>query len=430
MSTTKPDVSVSLFARAQRRIPGGVNSPVRAFRAVGGTPFYTASANGCRLRTADGRELVDYVLAWGPAIHGHNAPEIAEAVAGAAARGLGFGTCHEGEVRMAELLCSLVPVLEKVRLTNSGTEATMSAVRLARGFTGRAKIIKFAGCFHGHVDALLVNAGSGALTFGTPDSAGVTTGAAADTVVVPYNDPAALAAAFAQNAGNVAAVIMEPFPGNVGLLLPRDNFLATVRAACDAAGALLIFDEVMTGFRVTLRGTMGVHDVRPDLVCLGKIIGGGLPVGAFGGRAEIMDRLAPLGPVYQSGTFCGHPVTTAAGTAAIEKLVREQPHAALSAKAERIAGAARAAAARKGIPLQTHTAGGMLSLFFNDAPVRDLAGVLASDTARYTAVFNHALAGGVFLPPSAFESWFISTAHDDAALDQTCDVLAGAIAAL
>jgi glutamate-1-semialdehyde 2,1-aminomutase len=429
-AATPAATSAALFARAQVRIPGGVNSPVRAFRAVGRSPFYTASAKGCRLRGTDGREFVDYVMTWGPAIHGHADPEIAAAVAAAAARGLGFGTNHEGEPRMAELLCSLVPTLEKVRMTNSGTEATMSAVRLARGFTHRAKIIKFAGCFHGHVDALLVNAGSGALTFGHPDSAGVTAGAAADTIVVPYNDTAALDAAFVANDAAVAAVILEPFPGNIGLVLPDAGFLEHVRALCTRHGAVLIFDEVMSGFRVTLAGTMGRHDVRPDLVCLGKIIGGGLPVGAFGGRADIMDNLAPLGPVYQSGTFCGHPVTLAAGIAALEKLARERPHAALENAARQLTEAASDAARAKGLPLQTHIAGAMFSLFFNPAPVRNLADVLASDAARYTKVFQYALDHGVFLPPSPFESAFLSTAHTPAAIAQTAGVLAAAIKTL
>jgi glutamate-1-semialdehyde 2,1-aminomutase len=432
-ATTAASASNALFARAQRVIPGGVNSPVRAFRSVGRAPFYTASASGCRLRTADGTELIDYVLAWGPAIFGHDDPELRAAAQAALARGAGFGTCHEAEVRMAELLCQSIPAVEKVRMTNSGTEATMSAIRLARGFTGREKIIKFAGCFHGHGDALLVKAGSGALTFGHPDSAGVTPGAAADTIVLPLNDTAALAATFAaaaQAGTPIAAVILEPYPGNVGLLFPRPGFLATLRTLCTQHGAVLIFDEVMTGFRLGFQGTMALHDVRPDMVCLGKIIGGGFPVGAFGGRADIMDCLAPLGPVYQSGTFCGHPVALAAGIAAVEKLRRENPYPALEAAGRALAVAALDAARAKGVALRVHQQGSMFTLFFSEAPVWTLEDVLSCDRALYTRIFQHALDNGVFLPPSPFESCFISTAHDRAALARAADVLTAAIGAL
>ncbi len=422
--------SEKLFERAQQLIPGGVNSPVRAFRSVGATPFYTESANGCRLRTVEGRELIDYVLTWGPAIFGHNDPEIREAVIAAAGRGLGFGTCGPLEVRMAELLCECVPAVEKVRMTNSGTEATMSAVRLARGFTGRKKIIKFAGCFHGHVDSLLVKAGSGALTFGNPDSAGVTPGTAGDTIVLAYNDIAGAEAAFEAVRGEIAAVILEPYPGNVGLLLPVPGFLEKLRELCTRDGAVLIFDEVMTGFRLSLQGTMGLHAVRPDLVCMGKIIGGGLPVGAFGGRKEIMDTLAPLGPVYQAGTFCGHPVTLAAGIAAIEKLRRTNPYPELEYAGKIIAGAVTGAAEEKGVALQFHRCGSMFTFFFGENPVRDYADVLACDGAPFKKIFRHALDAGVFLPPSPYESAFISTAHDAGAIARTAEVLAGAIKAL
>ena len=408
--------SEALFSQAQQLIPGGVNSPVRAFRQVGRVPFSTASAKGCRLRTVEGRELVDFVLAWGPAIHGHDDPDIRAAVMEAAAKGLGFGTCHPGEVRMAALLRECLPLVGKVRMTNSGTEATMSAIRLARGFTGRRRIIKFAGCFHGHVDALLVKAGSGALTFGCPDSAGVTPGAAADTLVLPYNDVAAVEAVLDES---IAAVIVEPYPGNVGLLRPVAGFLEKLRDLCTHHGAVLIFDEVMTGFRLSLQGTMGLHEVRPDLVCLGKIIGGGLPVGAFGGSDTLMEQLAPLGPVYQSGTFCGHPLVLAAGIAAVEKLRLCSPYARLAA-GETLATAAGDAARAKGIPLQVHQCGSMFTL-------RNLADVLACDMERYKAIFQYALDHGVFLPPSPYESAFISTAHDEASISQTAEVLSAAI---
>ncbi|MDR0535633.1 MAG: glutamate-1-semialdehyde 2,1-aminomutase [Puniceicoccales bacterium] len=427
-----PSVSEKLFQRALQILPGGVNSPVRAFRAVGGRPFYTASATGCRLKTEDGGTLIDYVRAWGPAIFGHNDPEIRAAIFDALERGTGFGTCHAAEVEMGGLLCDIVPSVGKVRMTNSGTEATMTAIRLARGFTNRRKIIKFQGCFHGHGDALLVKAGSGALTFGHPDSAGVTPGAAADTLALPFNDIGALKAAFAAPGvgEEIAGVILEPFPGNAGFLFPDPGFLECLRELCDRSGAVLIFDEVMTGFRLGLHGSMGLHAVRPDLVCLGKIIGGGFPIGAIGGHAAIMDQLAPLGPVYQSGTFCGHPVVLGAGIAAIRKLQRDLPYKRLAETSATIAAALEGAAREKGIPLRAHHKAGMFSFFFNDAPVRNLDDVLRGDHALFGKVFQYALSHGVFLPPSAFESCFLCTAHDDDAVSQTCEVLANAIKAL
>lgn len=420
-------VSSKLFERAQKLIPGGVNSPVRAFRNVGMNPFYTQSADGCRLRTAEGKAFIDYVLTWGPAIFGHNDPDIRAAVHAAVDRGLGFGTNGIDEIRMAELITKIVPAVEKVRMTNSGTEATMSAIRLARGFTRRNKIVKFEGCFHGHVDSLLVKAGSGALTFGHPDSFGVTAGTAADTLVVPYNDSEAVENVFKNYAREIAAVIVEPFPGNVGFILPKPGFLAQLRKLTQDAGALLIFDEVMTGFRISLQGTMGKHEVRPDLVCLGKIIGGGLPVGAFGGKAEIMDCLAPLGGVYQAGTYCGNPIALAAGIAALEKLLREPPYAALEARGNAIAEALSRAARERGIALQIPHCGGMFSLFFNDVPVENAAIATASNAGHFKKIFRYALDNGVFLPPSPYESCFLSAAHDDAATETTIRVLCDAI---
>jgi len=422
--------SEDLFARAQKMIPGGVNSPVRAFRSVGGTPFFTVKANGARLTTADGKELIDFVLTWGPAIHGHNEPSIRKAIAAALECGTSFGTPNPLEVEMAELILACVPAVKKVRMTNSGTEATMSAIRLARGYTGRSKIIKFSGCYHGHVDSLLVKAGSGALTQGNPDSAGVTPGTAADTVVVEYNNLPALEQAFKANPGTIAGVILEPFPANVGLILPDPGFLAGVRALCTRESTVLIFDEVMTGFRLSLAGTQGLHDVVPDLVCLGKIIGGGLPVGAFGGKAEIMDKLAPLGPVYQAGTLSGNPLAMAAGLAAVRKLRDENPYARLDVLGRRVRDTLLSAANRKGIPLQVPQVGSMFALFFNPSLVRNYDQAIASNGDLYRKVFRYALDHGVYLAPSPYETAFISTAHEGADIEQSCTVLDAAIQSL
>lgn len=408
-------------------IPGGVNSPVRAFRSVGGTPFFTQSARGARLTTADGNELIDFVLTWGPAIHGHNDPEIRHAIQAALEKGTSFGTPNPLEVEMAELILDCVPAVKKVRMTNSGTEATMSAIRLARGYTGRAKIIKFSGCYHGHVDSLLVKAGSGALTQGNPDSAGVTPGTAADTLVADYNDLPALTKIFEANLGQIAGVIVEPYPANVGLILPQKDFLEGLRKLCTQHGAVLIFDEVMTGFRLSLAGTQGLHAVVPDLVCLGKIIGGGLPVGAFGGKAEIMDHLAPLGPVYQAGTLSGNPLAMAAGLAAVRKLKRENPYQRLEVLGQKVRDTLLAAARAKGIPLQVPQVGSMFSLFFNPAPVHNYDQAVASKGDHYRKVFRYALDHGVYLAPSPYETAFISTAHEGVDIDQACATLDSAI---
>jgi glutamate-1-semialdehyde 2,1-aminomutase len=417
------DSSDELFARALKRIPGGVNSPVRAFRSVGGSPFFVKSANGATLTTADGRELIDFVCTWGPAIHGHNNPRIRRAIAAALEDGTSFGAPNPYEVRMAELIHHMVPSVEKVRMCNSGTEATMSAVRLARGFTRRDKIIKFSGCYHGHSDSLLIKAGSGALTHGHPDSAGIPEAFARETLVLPFNDPAALDAAFAANPARVAAVIVEPYPANVGLILPEDGFLSRLRAACTANGALLIFDEVMTGFRLARGGVQEIAGIVPDLTALGKIIGGGLPVGAFGGRAEVMDMVAPLGPVYQAGTLSGNPLAMAAGIASLEILDETPPYTGLDALGRRVRDALCGACRAKGLAAQVPQTGSMFSIFFTPSPVRDYAGALTGDAMIFARFFHGCLDAGVYLPPSAYETAFISTAHGGAAIDRACEVM-------
>jgi glutamate-1-semialdehyde 2,1-aminomutase len=424
------DVSEELFARALRRIPGGVNSPVRAFRSVGGSPFFVKSARGAMLVTADGRELIDFVCTWGPAIHGHNHPRIRKAIAAALEEGTSFGTPNPYEVRMAELIHQMVPSVEKVRMCNSGTEATMSAVRLARGFTGRDKIIKFSGCYHGHSDSLLIKAGSGALTHGFPDSAGIPAAFARETVVIPFNDTGAVDAAFAANPRMIAAVIVEPYPANVGLILPLPGFLAHLRAACTANGALLIFDEVMTGFRLAKGGVQEITGVAPDLTALGKIIGGGLPVGAFGGRADIMDMIAPLGPVYQAGTLSGNPLAMAAGIAALELLEETNPYPGLDAMGRRMRDALAGACRAKGLAAQVPQTGSMFSLFFTATPVRDYAGALTGDAKLFARFFHGCLDAGVYMPPSAYETAFLSTAHDGASIDRACEVMDSVIRSL
>ncbi len=422
--------STALFARALELIPGGVNSPVRAFRSVGGAPFFVRRAEGAHLVTADDRTLIDFVCTWGPAIHGHNHPRIRAAIAAALDNGTSFGTPNPYEVEMAELIVRFVPSIRKVRLCNSGTEATMSAIRLARGFTGRDKIVKFAGCYHGHSDSLLIKAGSGALTHGHPDSAGVPAAFARETIVLPYNDRAALEAAFAANPGQIAGVIIEPYCGNVGFIMPDAGYLAFLRELTARHGALLIFDEVMTGFRLARGGVQELEQITPDLTTLGKIIGGGLPVGAFGGRADIMNHLAPLGPVYQAGTLSGNPLAMAAGIAALRLLEEEDPYARLDALGRRLRDAVLAAARAKGLPLQCPQRGAMFSVFFTPTPVRDYTTALTGDAALFRRFFHTCLDNGVYLAPSPYEAAFLSTAHAGADLDRACEVMTGAIAAL
>ncbi|MDG1172814.1 MAG: glutamate-1-semialdehyde 2,1-aminomutase, partial [Opitutales bacterium] len=403
--------SQSLFNRANAIIPGGVNSPVRAFRSVGGTPFFTAKASGSRLTTADGEDLIDYVCTWGPAIHGHDHPTVRAAIADALEKGTSFGTPGPAEVEMAELIVELVPSVEKVRMCNSGTEATMSAIRLARGYTGRDKIIKFAGCYHGHVDSLLVKAGSGALTLGNPDSAGVPASLAAETIVLPYNDLDAVAATLSSNQEKVAAIIIEPYPANCGLILPMDGYLEGLRSLCTEHGVVLIFDEVMTGFRIGLGGVQEKTGILPDLTAMGKIIGGGLPVGALGGKVEIMNYLAPLGPVYQAGTLSGNPLAMAAGIASLNLLKQTNPYKRLESMGQEISSGLIRLAQARGIPLQVPQVGSMFCLFFSDQKVTQFEGAISAKHENFNKFFHHCLQSGVYLPPSSYETCFISAAH-------------------
>ncbi len=422
-------ISEALYERAGRVIPGGVNSPVRAFRRLGRAPFFVASAAGAYLRDEDGHQYIDYVGTWGPAILGH-APEcVISAVQSAVPAGLGYGTPTRIEVDMAETVCRRVPSIEKVRMTNSGTEATMSAVRLARGYTGRKYIIKFAGCYHGHVDSLLVAAGSGALTHGEPDSAGIPREFAELTIVLPYNDEAAVRGAFARYAGQIAAVIVEPYPGNAGFYLPKPGYLEFLREITAADGALLIFDEVMTGFRISPAGVQGKHGITPDLTTLGKIIGGGLPVGAFGGRRDIMDCVSPLGPVYQAGTLSGNPIAMAAGLAQLRELERTDAYTRLESLGARLEEGMRRILRDLELPLTFKRSGSMFCLFFTQEDVVDLTTATTANFDMWRAYFLSMLEQGVYIAPSPYETGFISTAHTEADIDATLAAAAKALAA-
>jgi glutamate-1-semialdehyde 2,1-aminomutase len=415
--------SSQLFAQALNHIPGGVNSPVRAFRGLGREPFFVDRAEGARIWDVDGNEYIDYVGSWGPAILGHAPQVVVNAIRETASRGVSFGIPNPLEVEMAELICRWVPSIEKVRMVNSGTEATMSCLRLARGFTGRDKIIKFDGCYHGHVDALLVQAGSGALTHGRPDSAGVPADFAALTISLPFNDIEAVRSAFQENAKTIAAVILEPIPANAGLYFPRENFLEALRKECTQNGALLIFDEVMTGFRVARGGAQELFRIRPDLTALGKVIGGGLPVGAFGGRADIMDQLSPEGPVYQAGTLSGNPLAMAAGLAQLRELERIDGWKLLETAGVEFEEAARTTLRDLKMPWVFHRAGSMFCLFFTPDPVVDLASAKRSDIVKFARFFRSCLERGIYFAPSQFESGFLSVAHGTADLETTARVM-------
>ncbi len=441
--------SEALFAEALQHIPGGVNSPVRAFRAVGGTPFFVKSAKGAHVTTVDGDELIDYVGTWGPAILGHAHPKIIAAVKAAADHGTSFGIPNPFEVTMAKLIKSAVPSVAKVRMCNSGTEACMSAIRLARGFTKRDKIIKFDGCYHGHADSLLVKAGSGALTFGHPDSAGVPASFTQHTIVAPFNDVEAVKAIFAANQNEIAGIIVEPVPGNAGLYLPKPGYLEFLSEITTQHGALLIFDEVMTGFRLALGGAQERFGIRPDLSCFGKIIGGGLPVGAFGGRADIMDLLAPLGPVYQAGTLSGNPLAMAAGIAALDELCRsrreealtkpdgqhmslltssptsgEDAYTRLEALGTQLEAGMRDAAKSANVPVMFNRCGSMFCGYFTSEPVWNLADAMKSDRERFKKFFHGMLDAGVYFAPSQFEAGFLSTVHSEADIELTVNAAA------
>ncbi len=423
-------ISTKLFDLAKQYIPGGVNSPVRAFRNVGGDPFFVRRAKGSRIWDVDGREVIDFVGTWGPAILGHAPRPVIEAIHNAAKEGVSFGIPNPYEVEMARTICEWVPSIQKVRMVSSGTEATMSAIRLARGFTGRDRLVKFDGCYHGHSDSLLVAAGSGALTHGNPDSAGVPRAFAELTTVLPFNDEAALEELFEKKGQEIAALIVEPYPANAGLILPKSGFLQKLRDITTKHGTILIFDEVMTGFRLAKGGVQELEGITPDLTCLGKVIGGGLPVGAFGGRADIMDYLAPLGPVYQAGTLSGNPVALAAGLAQLHEMDKQQGYKHLEATGKIMEDAVLDVLKKKGLGYRWYRKGSMFCLFFTEKDVHNLQDAKTSDLTAFRKFFHHCLDNGVYFAPSQFETGFISLAHDEADMARTAEVAAEALAAL
>jgi glutamate-1-semialdehyde 2,1-aminomutase len=415
----KTATSKKLFREARKVIPGGVNSPVRAFRSVGGTPLFIAKAKGATVTDSDGNVFVDYVSSWGPMILGHAHPKVVSAIKRAADKGTSYGAPTAGEIALANLIRRAFPSIAKVRLVSSGTEAAMSAVRLARGFTGRDKIVKFEGCYHGHADSMLVKAGSGALTFGQPDSPGVPADLAKHTLTATFNDVASVRALFENNPGQVAAIIVEPVPGNMGVILPAPGFLEALRDLARADGALLIFDEVISGFRVAFGGAQELYGIRADLTVLGKIIGGGLPVGAFGGRADVMDALSPVGPVYQAGTLSGNPLAVAAGIAAVAELARPGTYEKLGEKADYLAEGLQGIFSKSGVATWTNRVGSMWTTFFQKGPVVDYGTAKASDTALYGKYFHGLLSRGIYIAPSQFEAGFVSLAHTRKELDRT-----------
>ncbi len=415
-----PRKSARLFGRAVGVLPGGVSSPVRAFKAVGGTPRFIARASGSRITDVDGNSYIDYVMSWGPMIHGHAPSGLTRALARQTQLGSSFGAPSPLEVELAELVRELMPSIERVRFVNSGTEATMSAARVARAFTRRDKIIKFEGCYHGHADGFLVQAGSGALTFGSPTSPGVPAGAVAPTLLATFNDLPSIERLTAANPGEIAAVIIEPVAGNMGVVLPEPGFLQGLRALCDREAMLLIFDEVMTGFRLAAGGAQQLYGVRPDLTCLGKIIGGGLPVAAYGGRGDVMDMVSPAGPVYQAGTLSGNPLAMAAGIWSLKHLSRAL-YRRLSAMGAALAGGLADAAREAGVPLQVNAIGSMVTPFFAAERVRDFGSATTADTPRFGVFFNAMLDRGVYLPPSQFEAWFLSGAHSRREIGETIE---------
>lgn len=426
----KQYLSQKLFRRAQKTIPGGVNSPVRAFRNVDGEPFFVQSASGCMIEDVDGNEMVDYVGTWGPAILGHAPESVISAVQQAAQHGVSFGIPNPFEVEMAELIVDWVPSVEKVRMVNSGTEATMSSIRLARGFTGRNKIIKFEGCYHGHVDSLLVAAGSGALTHGEPDSAGVPNAFASETITLPYNDLEKVQAVFSEIGDDIAAIIVESYPANAGLIFPGEGYLQGLRDITREHGALFIFDEVMTGFRVAKGGVQELEGITPDLTAMGKVIGGGLPVGAFGGRADVMDYLAPDGPVYQAGTLSGNPLAMAAGLAQLRELDQSDSYTKLEQLGAQLESGVRSLLSSKGLNYQFNRVGSMFCLFFTEETIVNLDSVMTADTAIFRKFFTSMLDQGIYMAPSPYETGFISTAHEESEIDRTLEAMEQALAAV
>lgn len=430
MDTSLRTESERLFRRAAARIPGGVNSPARAFGAVGGTPPFMKRGDGAYLFDVDGNQFIDYIGSWGPHLFGHRHPDIVHAIQGALEIGTSFGAPTEAEAELAERVTEFVPSMERIRMVNSGTEATMSAIRVARGYTGRSGVVKFSGCYHGHVDSLLVAAGSGALTLGCPSSPGVPAGATADTVVLPYNDVQQLRDAFAANGDRLAAVIIEPVVGNMGCVIPTPEFLSELRRLCDHHGTVLIFDEVMTGFRLSAGGAQQLFGIRPDMTTLGKILGAGLPVGAYGGRADIMQHVSPLGRVYQAGTLSGNPMAMAAGIAMMSLIRRFNPYPRLEQLGAMLEAGFRDAAAAAGHPIQINRIGSMLTVFLTAHPVSDLATASTSDTQKFSLWFHGLLNRGVYLPCSQFEAMFISAVHSDADISFTLKAAAEAFAEL